>query len=60
MIVGEPDSSGNRLLIPTPKCWRPGPLRQLARVQCRPSSGIMDAAHYAHITVSPAGNHIGR
>ena len=24
--------------------WRPGPLRQLARVQ--PSSGIMDAAHY--------------
>jgi 8-oxo-dGTP pyrophosphatase MutT (NUDIX family) len=27
--------------------WRPGPLRQLARVQ--PSSGIMDAAHYLHI-----------
>jgi 8-oxo-dGTP pyrophosphatase MutT (NUDIX family) len=24
--------------------WRPGPLKQLARVQ--PSSGIMDAAHY--------------
>jgi 8-oxo-dGTP pyrophosphatase MutT (NUDIX family) len=27
--------------------WRPGPLRQLARVQ--PSSGIMDAAHYLFI-----------
>jgi 8-oxo-dGTP pyrophosphatase MutT (NUDIX family) len=26
--------------------WRPGPLRQLARVQ--PSGGIMDAAHYLH------------
>jgi 8-oxo-dGTP pyrophosphatase MutT (NUDIX family) len=26
--------------------WRPGPLRQLARVQ--PSSGIMDAAHYLY------------
>jgi 8-oxo-dGTP pyrophosphatase MutT (NUDIX family) len=27
--------------------WRPGPLRQLARVQ--PSSGIMDAAHYLYM-----------
>jgi hypothetical protein len=27
--------------------WRPGPLRQLARVQ--PSAGIMDAAHYLYM-----------